>query len=86
MNFGSVDLKSKRVSRSYCAASPSAVYRSHLLQAHTQIANKLGICSRNKLICDHMQALVAAVVGDPLVPWAAEGREGGAARKVQPSG
>jgi len=29
-----------------------------------------------------LQALLAAVVGDPLVPWAAEGREGGAARKV----
>jgi hypothetical protein len=30
-----------------------------------------------------VQALLAAVVGDPLVPWAAEGREGGAARRVR---
>jgi hypothetical protein len=32
-----------------------------------------------------VQALLAAVVGDPLVPWAAEGREGGAACRVRSS-
>lgn len=36
----------------------------------------------NSIMHHLVQALLAAVVGDPLVPWAAEGREGGAARKV----
>lgn len=31
---------------------------------------------------DTLTALLAAVLGDPLVPWAPEGREGAAARKV----